>query len=59
MDQAAIGKFISQCRKQKYLTQAQLAECFHKREIESKRLTPERLSLFLLTSPWICSKMTM
>ncbi|MBQ6634384.1 MAG: helix-turn-helix transcriptional regulator [Ruminococcus sp.] len=26
MDQAAIGKFISQCRKQKHLTQAQLAE---------------------------------
>ena len=26
MDQAAIGKFISQCRKEKHLTQAQLAE---------------------------------
>ncbi len=26
MDQAAIGKFISQYRKQKHLTQAQLAE---------------------------------
>ena len=26
MDQTAIGKFISQCRKEKHLTQAQLAE---------------------------------
>ena len=26
MDQIAIGKFISECRKEKYLTQAQLAE---------------------------------
>ncbi|MBR2304146.1 MAG: helix-turn-helix transcriptional regulator [Ruminococcus sp.] len=26
MNQTAIGKFISQCRKEKHLTQAQLAE---------------------------------
>ena len=29
MDQTGIGKFISKCRKEKKLTQAQLAEKLH------------------------------